>query len=115
MKIKNSLSKFSATGKKIILNEDRQAQQNPSFFNIFNTNRVDSSNLKLKDTRIFTEPRLNFPAKKQLSECYMILFHLKGEYESYQAYDDLIEDQLINISDSDSDTESYVSETELQK
>lgn len=101
IKVKDSLSKFSMFSKKIVLIEDRQAIENPNVFKIFTTEKPENMKVKLKDTRVFTEPRLNYCAQMQLSEQYNILFYLKGGFSNYTNYDDLIDDQLIDVSDSD--------------
>lgn len=41
----------------------------------------------------------------QKSELYMQLFYKKGGFCNYNSYDDLIDDVLIDVSDSDSDLE----------
>ena len=105
-KVKGSLSKFSSISKRITLVEDRLLQENPRCYNIFETHTIHSKRPKLRDTRIFTEPKLNYGAQMQLSEYYMKIFYLKGGFSNYESYEDLIEDQLMTISDSESEPES---------
>lgn len=103
VKGKDSMSKFSTQAKKISLEEDWRAQENTKYFNVFKVKPDKSKKKHLRDTKIFTEPKLNYGAQMQLAEYYTKIFYLKGGFSQYSTYEDLIEDQLIDISDSDSD------------
>lgn len=100
IKVKDSYSKFSNSVKKIFLVEDKKAQKSNCYFQIFKPCKNENK-LKLKDTKMFTEPKLNYCAQMQLAEQYFIMFYAKGGYSNYNTYEDLFEDQLIEISDSD--------------
>jgi hypothetical protein len=104
IKVKDNLSKHTVMVKKVTLIEDKSAQEKGQYFNIFDMHKIEGSKPRHKDTKIFTEPKLNYSAQMQLSEYYMVLFYLKGGFSNYHTYDDLIEDQLIGFeSDSDDD------------
>ena len=104
VKVKDSISKFSSVTKKISLEEDIKAQENSKYFNVFKSKPENKIKKKhLKDTKIFTEPKLNYGAQMQLAEYNTKLFYLKGGFSQYSTYEDLIEDQLIEVSDSDDD------------
>ncbi|CAI2383502.1 unnamed protein product [Moneuplotes crassus] len=105
VKVKDSYSKLSMNPKKVTLEEDKKVKENCDYFNIFQTNFEKPKKKKLRDTRVFTDPKLNYGARIQLLEYYMQVFYLKGGFSQYSTYEDLIEDKLIEVSDS-SDEES---------
>jgi hypothetical protein len=115
VKVKDSLSKFSLTSKKITLVEDRLAQDSENVLNVFTCNYREKYKPKLKDTKIFTDPLLNYEAQMQLSEQYFKLFYLKGGYANFQTYDDLIEDQLLEVSDDEEDKNDLHTEFIMKK
>jgi len=99
--VKNSLSKLSLASQKITLVEDKFAQESDKYINIFAPNQRKQQKAKLKDVKIFTEPILNYEAQMQLSEQQFIWFYFKGGYQNYQTYDDLIDDQLVDLNEDD--------------
>lgn len=91
---KESHSKISASTRKILLIEDKLLMDSPECFNVFASKPNEMSKLRLK------QQVGGYILKPEL---YIQLFFLKGGYSNYTSYRDLIEDYLIDISESEDD------------